>query len=426
MSSRWKFGPKLTVTGQRLENGLDIYLLADPSAPVVSYQTWFRVGSRHEKPGKTGLAHLFEHLMFNETKNLAAGAFDRQLEAVGGETNAATWTDWTYYYDNVPKAEIELAVRLEADRMANLVLRKPQVTSEKEVVANERRYRVDDDVEGTAGEELYAAAFSKHPYHWPTIGWMKDIKAFTTEDCRAFYRTYYAPNNALLVIAGDIDERKTLGLVKKYYGRIGMADLPKAETPHEPPQKKEKRLVLRKPTSGEKLDIGYRAPAFGDYDWAVLTVANEILFGGRSSRLYRALVSEGELASEARGSLAPFRDPGLYEIWIGMRPEYRAGMALDIVDRELDRLMRRPVSERELEKAKNRLELGFWQALETASGKASQVGFYAAVLDDPGRIFARLEDYRRVTASEIRRCAEVYLPHRSRTIVKVVPSKEKS
>src|ERR1700728_2677663 len=186
-----------------LDNGLKVLLLADRSAPTCAYFTWYNVGSRHEKPGKTGLAHLFEHLMFNETESLRAGTFDKKLEENGAESNAATWVDWTYYHESVPKDRLPLVIKLESDRMHNLILRDAQVTSEKEVVANERRYRVDDDVEGAASELLYKTAFTRHPYQWPTIGWMEDIQAFTPEDCDAFYKTYYAPNNAVVVVVGD-------------------------------------------------------------------------------------------------------------------------------------------------------------------------------------------------------------------------------
>ena len=220
------FGASLAVRRWRLGNGLDVHLLPDDSAPVVSYQTWFRVGSRHEKPGKTGLAHFFEHLMFKETKNFGPGEFDRRIESVGGETNAATWVDWTTYYENMPRAELELAVRLEADRMANLVLQDEQVESEREVVINERRYRVEDDVEGATNERLYSTAFKKHPYHWPTIGWMRDIQGYTVADCLAFYRTYYAPNNATLVLVGDFDEAETLALLQSHYGVLDSSRIP--------------------------------------------------------------------------------------------------------------------------------------------------------------------------------------------------------
>ncbi|HYJ10172.1 MAG TPA: pitrilysin family protein, partial [Polyangiaceae bacterium] len=197
------FGASLTIERFVMQNGLMVLLCEDKSAPVVSVHTWFRVGSRHEHEGKTGLAHLFEHLMFNEIEGRGPGEFDRMLEEAGAESNASTWLDWTQYNIAIPKEQLSLVLKLEAERMSKLVLREPQVTSEKEVVANERRYRVDDDVEGAVNELLWATAFTRHAYKWPTIGWMKDIEGFTTQDCEAFYRAYYAPNNAVLVISGD-------------------------------------------------------------------------------------------------------------------------------------------------------------------------------------------------------------------------------
>src|SRR5580698_3284269 len=252
-----------TIHRYRLDNGLTVLLLVDASAPVACYHTWFKVGSRHERPGKTGLAHLFEHLMFNETENLKAGTFDRKLEENGAETNAATWVDWTYYYESLPADRVKLAVQLEAERMAHLVLREPQVASEKEVVANERRYRVDDDVEGVANELLYKTAFTSHPYHWPTIGWMDDIKGFTPEDCTAFYKTYYAPNNATVVVVGDVRERTLLQWIQAEYGAIPSASIPPEDVNPEPPQVDERRLELRKPTASEKLLVAYKGPALG-------------------------------------------------------------------------------------------------------------------------------------------------------------------
>jgi len=184
------FGGRLKIERFRLANGLELLTCEDRSAPVIAYHTWFRVGSRHEREGKTGLAHLFEHLMFNEVEGRASGEFDRLLEEAGAESNASTWLDWTQYNIAIPKEKIGLVIGLEAERMTHLVLREPQVTSEKEVVANERRFRVDDDVEGSVSELLWATAYDRHAYRWPTIGWMKDIEGFTTEDCAEFYRTY--------------------------------------------------------------------------------------------------------------------------------------------------------------------------------------------------------------------------------------------
>ena len=413
----YPFGER-KITRYELENGLKLLLLCDPSAPVVSYHTWYGVGSRHEQPGKTGLAHLFEHLMFNETENLPKGEFDRTLEAAGGEVNAATWVDWTFYYENVPSSELALVVRLEAERMQRLVLREPQVQSEKEVVANERRYRVDDDVEGAVNELLYKTAFTVHPYHWPTIGWMEDIEGFTTKDCETFYSTYYAPNNATIAVVGDFDEAALLDIVQGHYGSIPRAVLPQHLFQHEPEQTSERRVEIEKPTPTEKLSVGYKSPGLGEADYAALTVLNEVLFGGKSSRLYRALISGAELAGEARGSIAPSRDPGLYEIWVSLREERTAEEALAVVDAALTTISSELVADSELEKAKNRLELGFLHGMETASGKAEQIGFYETVLGDAGRIFGQLEAYRQVTAGEVREVAKKLLgTHRRTTIL---------
>ena len=410
----------------RLANGLRLLLLVDHTAPVVSYYTWFRVGSRHEKAGKTGLAHLFEHLMFNETEGLPAGEFDRKLEESGAESNAATWVDWTYYEESLPRDRFGLAVRLEAERMAKLVLREQQVVSEKEVVANERRMRVDDDVEGTANELLYKTAFTRHPYHWPTIGWMADIESFTPDECVAFYRTHYAPNNATVVVVGDVREADALEKIAAAYGPIPPAELPEEDTQPEPPQLEAREVVIRKPTPTDKLVIGYRGPALGDADHVALGVLNEILFGGRASRVYRELVTRQELCTEARGWVSTFRDPGLYELYFTARPGVDGDRVLAALEVELERVRADVVSPEELSRAKARLELGLLQSLETTGGKAEQLGFNDTVLGDPCAAFRRLEAYRRVTAGELRTAARRYLATSSRTLVRVLPDAARS
>jgi zinc protease len=410
-----------TIQRYRLDNGLTVLVLVDSSAPVACYHTWFKVGSRHEKPGKTGLAHLFEHLMFNETENLKAGTFDRKLEENGAETNAATWVDWTYYHESLPADRIKLAVTLEAERMARLVLREPQVKSEKEVVANERRYRVDDDVEGTANELLYKAAFSEHPYGWPTIGWMADIQGFTPEDCAAFYRTYYAPNNATVVVVGDVRERDLLLSIREAYGAIPASTIPPEDIVPEPPQLEPREHEIRKPTATAKLLMAFKGPALGDADHATLTVLSEVLFGGRASRLYRALIVQREIATDLRGWVSTFRDPGLFECYATARGEHTTQQLQAVIDEALAQVRTDVVSEDELARAKARLELSQLQQLETIPGKAEQIGFYETVLGDPTRAFDRVEVIRRTTTADLRRVARRYLVERARTIVRVVP-----
>ena len=405
----------------RLGNGLKLLLLVDRTAPVVSYFTWYDVGSRHERPGKTGLAHLFEHLMFNETESLKAGEFDRKLEENGAESNAATWVDWTYYYESLPSDRFALAVKLESERMARLVLREPQVASEKEVVANERRYRVDDDVEGTVGELLYKIAFEKHPYHWPTIGWMEDIQNFTPEDCESFYKTFYAPNNALIVIVGDVREPDVLTRLRDAYGALPASRIPPEDAQPEPPQLAPRVLEIKKPTATEKLMVGYHGPALGDADHVTLTVMNEILFGGRASRAHRSMVIEQELASELRGWVSTFRDPGLYELYATAREGKTTGELSAAFEHEIRKIKDEVVSDAELARAKARLELSMLQSMESTSGKAEQIGFYETVLGDPSAAFRRVEQYRRVTASDVRKAARRYLLEEGRTIIRVLP-----
>lgn len=405
----------------RLANGLRLLLLVDRTAPLVSYFTWFRVGSRHEKPGKTGLAHLFEHLMFNESEGLAAGEFDRKLEENGAESNAATWLDWTYYYESLPKDRLGLAVKLESERMARLVLREPQVVSEKEVVANERRMRVDDDPEGTANELLYKTAFAHHPYRTPTIGWMQDIEGLSPEDCVAFYKTYYAPNNATIVVVGDVRETDALEKIGAAYGAIPASTIPEEDTQPEPPQSEVREVVIRKPTPSEKIFIGFHGPALGDADHPTLSVLNEVLFGGRASRLHRELVTTRELCTDVRGWVSTFRDPGLYEILLTARPGVDAERILPVIDHELSRAHGSLVEPEELARAQARLELGLLQSLETMSGKAEQIGFYETVLGDPAAAFRRLEAYRRVTAGDLRTAARRHILLAARSVIRVLP-----
>jgi zinc protease len=420
------FGRALTVETFRLANGLRVLLCEDHSAPVVAYHTWYRVGSRHEKVGKTGLAHLFEHLMFNETENLKAGELDRKLEEAGAESNASTWLDWTQYNIAVPKDRLPLVVKLEAERMRQLVLRDPQVTSEKEVVANERRYRVDDDVEGSVSELLWATAFEKHAYRWPTIGWMQDIQAFSTEDCRAFYDTFYAPNNATIVVAGDITERRVFELIVQAYGAIPPSTLPHEDVHPEPPQTAERRVEVQKPAATEKLVVGYHAPALGDFDYPALSLLAEVLFGGRASRVYRKLVRDLETAVDVSGSVGPFHDPGLFEIYASAREGKTALELLTVLDEELDRVCGGVVTRAEIERAKARFELSLVGGLDTVDGKASTIGFYDTVLGRPAAAFERLEMTLALTTSDLLRVARRYLRRESRSVVLVHPQGERA
>jgi zinc protease len=308
--------------------------------------------------------------------------------------------------------------------MRRLVLRDPQVKSEKEVVANERRYRVEDDVEGAVSEILWATAFKEHAYKWPTIGWMADIEGFTTEDCRGFYDTFYAPNNATIVIVGDVTERRALELVVSAYGAISPSTLPVEDVHPEPPQTEERVVEVAKPTATEKLVVGYHCPALGDFDHAPLSLLSEVLFGGRASRVHRRLVRELEIAVDVHAFVGPFRDPGLFEVFASARDGKTAKEMLTAIDEELERALREPIPAPELERAKARLELSLVAGLETVDGKASTIGFYDTVLGRPAAAFERLEATLELTASDLLRAARRYLSKTSRTVVLVHPQEE--
>jgi len=418
---RTKFGPALWIERFRMGNGLSVLYVEEHAAPTVAFHTWFRVGSRNEKPGKTGIAHLFEHLMFNETEGLRAGEFDRQLEELGAESNASTWLDWTHYDIAIPSSGFERVVELEAERMAHLVLREPQVVSEKEVVMNERRYRVEDDVEGALNELLWATAFEHHPYRWPTIGWMSDIESFDVQDCQTFYRTFYAPNNATLVVVGDVEPERALRRLQDAYGRYEPAPIPPPPTTVEPPQAAEKRLEVTKLTPTWKLNIGYHSPALGDPDHLPLSVLSEVLFGGRSSRLVKALVRDKELASDVRASLSPLSDPGLFEVFVSAREGVVAEQLLEVVDAELARVMAEAVTADELSRAIARIELSLLQGLSNNEGKASTIGFYEVVLGNPSASFDRLAALASVRVEHLLEVARRYLVPSSRTVILVQP-----
>jgi zinc protease len=417
----------LTVRKCRLENGLEVVLVPDPQATSVSYTTWFRVGSRNEneRAGETGLAHLFEHLMFTQTKTMAADEFDRAIEAAGGNSNAMTYYDFTAYVDDLPPTEVALAARLEADRMTNLDLRKRQVDTERDVVVEERLSAVEDSVDGTMDEKLFEQAFKTHPYRWPVIGWMKDIKAITREKALAFYKQWYAPNNAVLVIAGNIDPAATLNLIAQHYGGIpaGPAAPSDGTTPERAPAA-EVRATLTRPVPADRLVVGFPAPALGDRDRAAYEVAAEILAGGPSSRLYRTLVVDKQAASSVRGDVLPTRDPGLYGIWVQMTKGHGAEQAERAIADATTSLAKQPLAKGELARAIARLETELWKRLASSHGRAEALGEFETAGGGFQNLFARAAAYQAVTAEDIKRIAAQYLATDARSIVVVRPKPE--
>jgi zinc protease len=274
-------------------------------------------------------------------------------------------------------------------------------------------------------EELYKKAFTKHSYHWPVIGWMKDIQAISTKDCIDFYTTYYSPNNATVVVVGDVKTDEVLREINKAYGKIPAARIPAEQIAAEPPQRAEIRFTMKQEIPAEKLLLGYRIPDALSGDYIPLEVAHAVLFDGKSSRLYRRLITDEAIASEAGGWVNQTKDPGLYIIDVSMKPKHRAAEAEKIIYEELDRLSKEPVSERELEKARNRLETSFWGNFKTADNKAQALGFYETVAKDYRRLFDEVKRYRTVTAEDIRRVAGQYYGSANRTVIVATPGGSK-
>ncbi|HVR61824.1 MAG TPA: pitrilysin family protein [Polyangia bacterium] len=410
----------LTATKWRLGNGLQVILLPDPSATSVSYTTWFRVGSRHENEaaGQTGLAHLFEHLMFTQTRNQKEGAFDESIESAGGSANAMTYYDFTAYVDDLPPEGLPMAIELEADRMVNLDLHKAQVDTERDVVVEERLTSVEDSVDGWLDEVAHKQAFRHHPYRWPVIGWMKDIKAATPESAGAFYRRFYAPNNAVVVAAGKLDAPETLRLIEARYGAIApSAELPADTATPERAPAAEVRAVIARPVPGDRFVLALPAPSLGDADRAAYDVINEILLEGPSSRLYRALVVDKEIASSAAGQVEQTLDPGLYSIWVQMIKGHAAEEAEELIVAELGRLARAPVPDAELSRAQARLETGFWRELSSSHGRAEMLGTFEIAAGDFRRLLQRGGEYARVTAADVQRVAAAYFASGARSVV---------
>jgi zinc protease len=407
----------------RLPNGLGLIAVIDRRAPIVALQTWFRVGSRHERPGATGMAHLFEHLMFGQTQGLPPGEFDRLVERTGGESNAATWVDWTYYRLSLPARDLPLGVRLEAERMQHLVLEHTPVESERDVVTNERRERVEDDVDGWLDEQLMAQAFTQHPYRWPTIGWMEDIRALSLQDIRSFYRQWYAPNLATIVCVGDFDEHALLELVAQHYAAIPPGDAPTAkdEAVVEPPQTRERIVRAPKPIATDRLLVGYKAPGQDDPDWATLEIVATILAGCPSARLYRRLVIKSEVASSVDAQLTPFRDPSLMRLAVTAARGHTADEILGIIDQELADMMERPPLPAEVEKAKALAETDFWSALVDVDGRAEALGHYETALGDFRKVNTIAQRLAAVTVEDVARVVRAYLRPERRTIVIATP-----
>jgi zinc protease len=412
-----------------LGNGLKVLIVEDHKAPLVTFQVWYRVGSRNEPIGRTGMSHLLEHMMFKGTQKYGSKEFSNIIQRNGGTDNAHTTKEYTTYFQSIAADRVGISIELEADRMTNLLLAPKEVDSERNVVMEERRMRYEDDPQNLLYEELVALAFGSHPYRWPVIGWMSDILAIGREDLYRHYKKNYSPVNAFLVISGDVYPEKLLPVIEKHFGGIPSPagnrtpDLPTSE----PPQPGEKRLYLKKEAAElPYILIAYHVPPFPHEDNYALDVLSAILSGGKSSRLYRSIIYEKRAAISAFADYSSFhRDPFLFVFGANAAPGRDIGEIEKMLYEEMQMMMKEPPSEREVLKAKNQIEAAFIFAQDSNYSKAQYTGMFE-MLGGWKLMDTYLEGVRRVKPEEVQAVAKKYFSDNNKTVGILLPLKQKT
>jgi zinc protease len=399
-----------------LANGMQVIVWPDRDIPNVALFNWVHVGSRNEVPGITGLAHFFEHMMFNGTTSRAQGEFDRILEANGARNNAFTTSDVTVYQDWLPRDALETVFEVEADRLRNLAFEPKVIESERGVVASERRLRVDDSYIGRLQEQVQATAFLAHPYQIPTIGWPADIESWRIEDLKTFFATNYAPNNCTLVLVGDVEPKQTIALARKYFEPIPAQKPPDPIRTQEPPQQGERRVSIEAEAQTPLMQFAYRGLSGADERQAALELLTRILTDGDASRLHRVLVEEEKLAISADSYIDRGFDPGLAWFLLALPAGADTQKAEAVFDREIERVRASGVTAQELARARSQALADFWRGLSTIDGKAQALGSYAVLQGGYKRLFDAPREYESVTADDIRKLATDLLRKSNRTV----------
>jgi zinc protease len=406
-----------------LKNGMKIIVEEDRSIPNVALYIFYRIGSRNERPGTTGLSHFFEHMMFNGAKKYGPKQFDQTMEAAGGSNNAYTSNDLTVYQDWFPKSALELIFDLEADRIRDLSFDPKVIESERGVVASERRTSVDSNNFGILHEQLFATAFTAHPYQWPVVGWMVDIENWKLEDLKHHFEMGYSPSNATMVVSGDISAEEIFKLAEKFIGPIASHAPPPPVTTREPEQLGEKRAIVKKFAQLPILMMGYHVPAAKHADYYALQMLQTILFSGQSSRMYQRLVDQDQLALFVNGGFGATFDPTLFTV----NSQPKASIAPEAVEKaiyeEFDKVKTASVTDDELQKARNILLANFYRQMKTISGKANTIGTYEVFFGDYTKLFSAAEDYAKVTKADLQRVAQTYFNEKNRTVVTLIPEK---
>jgi zinc protease len=414
--------PKLDYTMTTLPNGLNVVLLEDHSTPIVHAEIWYHVGSKNEKPGRTGFAHLFEHMMFKGSKNVEPEGHPSYISSVGGQSNAYTTEDATVFWETIPAQYLPLVLWLEADRLGSLNIDEKVFQTEREVVKEERRMRVENQPYGRLNEIVYDQAFTVHPYKHPTIGSMKDLEAASIDDVREFFRTYYVPNNATLVLVGDFDTKEAIGLVTKYLGRIPKSARPvPRDIPKEPPQTKERRVKLEENWPLPAVIVAYHITYDGHPDSYPLHIASKVLSDGQSSRIYRDLVYKKQLALAAWGGGNIIEHPNLFFAIAVVQPGHTPEEAIDALIAEFERLKAEPISAAELQQAKNQWTREYILQRESNKDKAGVLGHAAVIHNDITTADGEYDLFASATAADVQRVARTYFNAENRLVLTIMP-----
>lgn len=421
VSSPSALGESFPVQAHQLSNGLRILMMEDHAIPNVALYLFFRVGARNERPGITGLSHFLEHMMFNGARKYGPKRFDQMMEAAGGRNNAYTSRNVTVYQDWFPSASLEVVFDLESDRMASLALDPKMFESEQGVVASERRMSIENDNLGLLEEQLWAGAYTAHPHQWPIIGWMVDIENWRLEDLQEYFRTYYAPNNALLVLVGDFECEPVLTLAARYLAPIPAQPAARPVTTREPHQMGERRVQIKKAAQLPAFMVAYHVSESAHPDFFALQVLRTLLLQGQSSRLYRRLVDQDQVAIAVSGGFELCFDPTLFYVTVQMKGGVETTIAEALLFEEFQRLASTSVPAGELQKAQNILLAGFYRGMKTISGKANILGNVELFFGDYRRLFEMADRYSQVTPGDIQRVAQLYFGDKNRTVATLVP-----
>ena len=409
------------VTERTLKNGMKVLVQSDHSIPNVALYIFYRIGSRNERPGTTGLSHFFEHMMFNGAKKYGPGELDKVMEANGGSNNAYTSQNVTVYQDWFPRSAMPLIFDIEADRIQNLSFDPQKIESERQVVASERRSSVDNDNGGLLEEQLWATSFIAHPYQWPVVGWMSDIEHWTIDDLKRHFAMGYSPSNATMVVVGDVTPKEIFQLCEKTIEPIPSHAPPPPVTTVEPPQIGERRLVVHKPAELPLLMIAYHVPQTNNPDFYATNILRTILFQGESSRMYQRLVDKDQIALDVSSQVEPAFDPTLAIIVAQPKQAVDPEKCEKTIYEELERVKLSPITDQELEKAKNIRLMEFYHQVRTINGRANTIGTYEVFDGDYKKLFDAAKNYAAVTKEDVQRVAKAYFGANNRTVASLLP-----